>query len=137
MVRRWVLVGVIVLGCLALGIVSSPGQAPANKVFLLNVSKGQVPSDTGQDDKTKPEIVTNHPELGGKALKVAFAKGDSFGGRVGANKNWKRFAQFHFTAFNPSNEAVKLELAVAHGHSTSFQTRVAMPIKLKPGKNDV
>jgi hypothetical protein len=128
----------VIGGCLALGLPSSPGQAPAEKLMLLNVSKGQLPSDTGMDDKTTPETVANMPELGGKAMKIAFAKGDSFGGKVGASsKNWKRYAVLRFDAFNPSKDTVSLELAVAHARSTSFHTRVAVPIKLKPGKNEV
>lgn len=72
----------LAVGCLALGDVPSAGQAPAPKTYLLNVAKGQLPSDTAQDDKTKPEIVENFKELGGKAMKVAFAPSDSFGARA-------------------------------------------------------
>jgi hypothetical protein len=125
-------------GCLALGLALAVGQESSSKAILLNVSKGNLPTDTGMDDKTKPEIVENFKELGGrKALKVAFAAGDSFGARAGANKNWKRFALFRVDAFNASANPVKLELTVVHARSTSYQTRVVMPIKLKPGKNEV
>src|SRR5262249_41446214 len=72
-----------------------------------------------------------------KALKVAFAAGDSFGTVAGANKNWKRFALFRFDALNPAATPVKLELTVVHARSTSYQTRVVMPIKLRPGRNEV
>jgi hypothetical protein len=123
-------------GCLALGLAPTAGQAPTQKAVLLNVAKGQLPSDTGMDDKTTPEIVDS-AELGGKALKVPFAKGDSFGGKVGANKNWKRYAALRFDAYNPTKETINLELSVAHARSTSFHTRVAVPIKLKPGKNAI
>ena len=135
--RRTLIASLMIGGILALGLPPSPGQPPAQKAVLLNVSKGQVPTDTGMDDKTKPEIVENVPELGGMALRVAFAKGDSFGGRVGANKNWKRYAHLRFDAFNPAKETVNLELAVGHARSTSFHTRVSVPIKLKPGKNEI
>ena len=54
-------------------------EKPPPKSYLLNVGQGQVPPDTGMDDKTRMEIVDNVPELGGKALKVPFAPGDSFG----------------------------------------------------------
>jgi hypothetical protein len=137
MARQWVLLVAAVGGCLALGIASTRGQAPAEKVVLLNVTRGQLPSDTGMDDKTHPEIVENFPDLGGKALKVPFAAGDSFGGRVGSSKNWKRFAFLHFHAVNPAPNPVALELTLVHNRSTSYQTRVVMPIKLKPGKNEV
>jgi hypothetical protein len=90
------------------------------------------------DDKTKPEIVENYKELGGgKAMKVAFTAGDSFGTKGGSNKNWKRFAAFRFDAFVTGKDPVNLELTVVHGRSTSYQTRVVVPIKLKPGKNEV
>src|SRR4051812_48943468 len=108
MTRRAALLTAALCGCLTLGPAPPPGQAPGGKLVLLNVSQGQVPSDTGQDDKTRPEIVDNVPELGsGKALKVAFAPGDSFGGKVGAGKNWKPFAQFRFDALNPGKQPVK------------------------------
>ena len=89
------------------------------------------------DDKTTPEIVSDIHELGAKALKVAFAKGDSFGGRTGANSNWTRFDSLRFDAWNPSNGPVNLVLVVKHAKTTNSQTRVQIPIKLKPGKNEV
>jgi hypothetical protein len=113
------------------------GQAADGKAILLNVSKGQVPADTGQDDKTHPEIVSDQKELGEKALKVKFAVGDSFGGRTGGNSNWKRFARFRVDAVNPGQTPVNLALTVVHARSTSYQTRVVVPIRLKPGKNEV
>ena len=113
------------------------GEPATARAILLNVGKGQVPSDTGQDDKTRPEIVEGVKELGGKALKVAFAPGDSFGGRVGGNKDWKRFTRFRFDAVNPDKAPVTLELTVIHGRSTSYPTRVVVPIMLKPGQNEV
>jgi hypothetical protein len=128
---------VAIFGCLALRLAFASGQDSSSKAVLLNVSKGNLPTDTGMDDKTKPEIVENFKDFGGKALKVAFAAGDSFGTHAGANKNWKRFAQFRVDAFNPATTPVKLELTVVHTRSTSYQTRVVMPIKLKPGKNAV
>src|SRR5262249_27025942 len=55
----------------------------------------------------------------------------------GANKDWKRFALFRCDAFNPSEKDVKLELAVVHSRSTNYQTRVIVPLRLRPGKNEV
>ncbi len=128
----------LAVGCLALTVDSTPGQAPGQKAILLNVGKGQLPTDTGMDDKTRPEIVDNFKELGGgKALKVAFAAGDSFGTRAGNAKDWKRYTAFRCDVFNPSQEAVGLDLTIVHARSTNYQTRVVMPIKLKPGKNEV
>ncbi len=121
MIRQRASIGAILLGgCLALGLTDSAGQAPTQKVVLLNVGKGQLPGDTGLDDKTTPEIVDNVPEFPGKVLKVPFARGDSFGSKAGANKNWKRFAMLRFDAFNPAKETVNLELAVAHAPPRTF-----------------
>jgi hypothetical protein len=136
-VRRLPILAAMV-GFLALGVASSLGQeAPGARFYLLQVSKGQLPNDTGLDDKTKPEIVEDFKELGGRAMKVAFAAGDSFGIRAGAAKDWKRFALFRMDAFNPSKDPVALELTVIHARSASYQTRVVVPIKLRPGKNEV
>jgi hypothetical protein len=68
---------------------------------------------------------------------VPVAAGDSIGGLSGRNKTWKRFARFRFDAFNPAKDPVSLELAVSHSRTTSHQTKVVVPIKLKPGKNEV
>src|SRR5438045_1248432 len=136
MLARRIIPSVLIIAGFVVWSAATPGGAPGQKAVLLNVSAGQLPGDTGQDDKTFPEIVESK-ELGGKALKVAFNKGDSFGSKTGNNKNWKRFAFFRFDAVNPSAKAVNLELTLVHGRSTSYQTRVVMPIKLKPGKNEV
>src|SRR5689334_12377605 len=128
------------LCCAAVGGLLFPlaalGQADSTKEILLNVGKGQIPPDTGMDNQTKMEIVESK-ELGGKALKVPFAPGDSFGIRPGPAKNWKPFVSLRFSAFNPAAGPVNLELALIHARSTSYQTRVSVPFTLKPGKNDV
>lgn len=129
---------VALVGCaLVLWIGTTPGQEAATKAVLLDVRNGQLPADTGMDDKTRPEIVENFAPLGVQAMKVAFAASDSFGGRSGAQENWKRYAFFRFAAFNPAQKPVALELTVVHARSSSFQTRVVVPIALKPGKNEV
>lgn len=115
----------------------TPAQAPAGPTYLLHVSNGQRPNDTGQDDKTKPELVDHVKELGGKALKVAFAPGDSFGVKGGAVRDWARFARLRLTAVNPADHAVALELTVVHARSAGYQTRVVQALRLKPGKNEV
>jgi hypothetical protein len=109
----------------------------APKTYLLNVQAGQVPPDTGLEDKTKPEIVEGVKDLPAKALKVAFAPGDSIGSRPGLGQDWKKHAFVRFDAVNPGTEVVNLELTVIHARSSSYQTRVVVPIKLKPGKNEV
>ncbi|MGO9111790.1 MAG: hypothetical protein ACLP9L_21395 [Thermoguttaceae bacterium] len=55
-------------------------QVVARQEALLNVGQGQIPNDTGSDGATTMTI-EECKELGGKALKVVFAKGDSFGDR--------------------------------------------------------
>src|SRR5436190_3639896 len=126
---------------LALPLLLACGLAAAqdapSKTVLLDVQAGQVPPDTGLDDKTKPEIVEGVKGLPGKALKVAFAPGDSVGSRPGLGQNWKKHALFRFDAVNPGADPVALELTVIHARSTSYQSRVVVPIKLKPGKNEV
>src|SRR5947207_2310785 len=81
--RRYLSVAAVLAGCLAFVTAPSAADAPPEKVFLLNVGKGQLPADTGQDDKTTPKIVEDFKGLGGgKALEVPFAPGDSFGARA-------------------------------------------------------
>jgi hypothetical protein len=134
-VSRHHLLSLPVAGLLLCAVTVAPGQDASTKAILLNVNKGQLPNDIGSDDKTKPEIVENFKELkGGKALKVAFAPGDSVGMK-GGTKNWKRFAALRFDAF--AAMPVNLELNVIHGRSTNYQTRVVVPIKLKTGTNEV
>ncbi len=126
----------VALLVLAWGLAPAPAQAPSGKAYLLHVSKGQLATDTGQDDKTKPELV-EEKTLGGKAMKVVFAPGDSFGARSGRTKNWKQYAKFCFDAVVPGAGPVTLELTIVHGRSSNYNTRVVQPIKLKPGKNEV
>ncbi|HEX4591442.1 MAG TPA: hypothetical protein VH120_16015, partial [Gemmataceae bacterium] len=107
------------------------------KTVLLNVQAGQVPPDTGLETQTKFEIVEKVKELPGKALKVSLAAGDSFGSRGSVQQNWKKHAFFRFDAFNPGTDPIALELTVIHARSSSYQTRVVVPFKLKPGKTEV
>src|SRR5262245_31635050 len=104
-----VLTGLLVSGMASsTGQAPTPGQAASPKLYLLQVTKGQLPTDTGLDDKTKPEIVDNYKELGGKAMKVAFAPGDSFGIRPGQPKNWKQYALIRTDVFNTGKDPVAL-----------------------------
>jgi hypothetical protein len=118
-------------------VVPSAGEEPAQKVYLLNVSKGQNFTDTGLDDKTTPELVEDQKELGGKAVKIAFFAGDSAGDRTAKVKNWKPFKSLNFSIYNPSKDGVTLVLTILHSRSKNYDTRVVLPIKLKPGKNDL
>jgi hypothetical protein len=116
---------------------SVPGQGPATRAYLLNVGQGQTFSEIGSDDKTRPEVVDDFKELGGKAIKVAFFKGDSVGDHVARVKNWKPFATLRIRVFNPGKETVKLGLNIFHARSTNFNTRIEHPVVLKPGRNEV
>jgi hypothetical protein len=116
---------------------STPGKTPASKAYLLNVSNGQTFSAIGSDDKTRPELVEDFQELGGKALKVSFFKGDSVGDGVAKVKNWKPFTTLRVNIFNPGKDTVKLGLNIFHGRSTNYDTRIEWPVVVKPGKNEV
>ncbi len=108
------------------------------RVPLLNVSEGRLPNDTALEKQSKLTIEAAPRELGPMVLKVVFASGDSFGMSRGASeRNWTPFSAVEFAAFNPSRANVELSFAVRHQGTTNFQTRVDVPISLKPGKNDV
>jgi hypothetical protein len=109
---------------------------PSNPAALLSPSKGQIPNDTGSDGKSTLTI-DKSSELGGDALKVVFAPGDSFGDRVSRVKNWKPFARVHFTVWNPATDTVDLVFNINHKRTINYQTRTVHPLKIKPGKNDV
>ena len=116
---------------------SAPGQAPESRAYLLNVSRMQTFTAIGSEDKTKAELVEDFTELAGNALKVAFSKGDSAGDRVAKVKNWKPFDTLRFNVFSPGKDTVKLGLNIFHARSTNYQTRIEVPVVLKPGKNEV
>ena len=130
----------IICGAIAALLVMQPAfgqpEAAARKDLLLAVSQGQIPDDTGSDGQTKMTIV-DYPPLNGKALKVDFAPGDSFGVRQSRIKNWKPFIALEFDAFNPEKGEVGIQFNVKHRRTTSYQTRVEHSLKLKPGKNTV
>lgn len=118
--------------CFAIGSLTSE----AADGFLLDVSKGQIPNDTGSDGETKMTI-ERQADLGGPALKVVFAEGDSFGDRSSRVKNWKPYSAIRFDVFNPSREAVVIELNVNHKRTTAYGSRLVQEITLKPGKSTV
>jgi hypothetical protein len=128
---------VLVAGGIAVVTASTSGQALASKAYLLNVSKGQIFNEIGSDDKTRPEVVEDFKGLGGKAIKVAFFKGDSVGDDVAKVKSWKPFETLRIVVFNPGKDDVKLGLNIFHARSTTYATRIEHPIVLKPGKNEV
>ena len=76
-------------------------------------------------------------ELGGKALKVVIASPDSFGDRQARVTDWTGFECLQFDVFNPGRENVPLTLTIKHGRSTSFGTRIDVPVVLTPGKSSI
>ena len=128
----------IILRAAALGLLGGilAGEAAARQEALLDLAKGQTFNDTGSDGATKYSIV-DLPELGGQALKVVFAPGDSAGDRSSRIRDWKPFIALQFDAYNPGQEKVRLTLTIKHKRTTSFQTRVDMPVVLQPGKTAV
>jgi hypothetical protein len=116
---------------------SAPRQTPVSKAYLFDVGAQQTFTDIGSDDKTNPEFVDDFQELGGKAVKVPFFKGDSVGDRVAKVRNWRSFATLRVTVFNPEKDTVTLGLNILHGRSTNYATRIEVPVMLKPGKNEV
>jgi hypothetical protein len=109
----------------------------ADPAALLDVSKGQIPDDTGNGDGLTKMSITKSDELGGDALQVQFSAGDSVGDRVARVKNWKPFSNLSFDVFNPAAENVLLIFNVNHSETKAYATRVAHEITLKPGKNNV
>ena len=111
-------------------------EVVARQEALLNVGQGQIPNDTASDGATTMTI-EQCKELGGKALKVVLAKGDSFGVHQPRVANWKPFVSIQFAAFNPAPQKVPLIFTVRHRRTASYQTRVDFPISLKSGKNEI
>ncbi len=122
-----------ILFCTAIGLLAN--HAWARQEALLDVDHGQLPTDAGSD-KTAFSI-EDSTGLGGRALRVIYGNGDSFGDRVAKVTDWKPFTALEFTAYNPSPQDVRLVLTVKHKQTTSFPTRVDVPITLTPGKNNV
>src|SRR5271169_3007637 len=110
-------------------------DAWARQEALLNIDEGQLPTDTGSDKTTFS--IEDSTGLGGRALRVIYGNGDSFGDRVSKVKDWRPFTALEFTAYNPTPKDVRLVLTVKHKQTTSFPTRVDVPITLTPGKNNV
>ncbi len=120
----------------ALLLVAALHAGEVRKAALLPVTQGQLPNDTASDGKTLLSLV-KHPQLGPTVLKVVFAPGDSFGDRMATVQDWQGFEFLEFDAFNPAQRNVRLTLTVKHRRTRSYQTRVDVPIVLKPGKNSV
>jgi hypothetical protein len=108
-------------------------QPAAGKAYLLNVSNGQLPGDTGTE-VTKLSL-EDHDKLGGKALKVVLV--NSFGERTTRVANWHAHSALAFNVYNPSNNPIQVGFNVRHRLTKNYDTRVDIPIALKPGLNEV
>lgn len=126
----------VVIVSLACGLIAL-AQPADEKVYLLHVTDGQLPPDTGLDGKTTPVIVDAYEPLGGKALQVAFAAGDSIGGRLTRHASWKPFSHLRFDAVNPGKQPVKLDLNLIHAGTKNYDTRTVVPLTFQPGRNKI
>jgi hypothetical protein len=117
-----------------------PIERPAGvgREALLDVAEGQIPDDIGSDrvDNVKMTI-EDCTDLGGKALKVVFASPDAFGDRQARVQDWRGFESLRLDAFNPGREDIHLTLTIRHKGTKNYQTRVDLPVVLKPGRNSV
>lgn len=101
---------------------------------LLAPSKGQMPNDT---DGGAVMALEEKAELGGNALKVAFAQGSSVGETKPKVTDWTPFRSLRFEVLNPTDKPVSLTLCVRHKGTTGYQSRADTPLLLKPGKNSI
>ena len=122
-----------VLFCATFGLLAN--DAWARQEALLNIDEGQLPTDTGSDKTTFS--IEDSTGLGGPALRVIFSNGDSFGDRISKVKDWTPFTALEFTAYSPTPKDVRLVLTVKHKQTTSYSTRVDIPVTLTPGKSNV
>ena len=124
----------LISGCV-LGLAWWTPVTQARREMLFDVTHGQQPSDTGTD-----KIFFNMEEckgLGGPALKVECPAGDSFGDRAAKVTNWKPFTQVEFSIFNPSFDPITLGFNIKHQRSISYATRLDVPLRINPGRNDL
>ena len=124
----------LVGGCV-LGVAWWTPVTHARREMLLDVTHGQQPSDTATD-KTFFNL-EECKALGGQALKVECPEGDSFGDRAAKVVNWRPFTQVEFIIFNPSAEIVTLSFNVKHQRSVNYPTRIDVPLRVAPGRNDL
>ncbi|MEI8314730.1 MAG: hypothetical protein WCG79_04685 [Verrucomicrobiota bacterium] len=125
----------MLIGGCVLGLAWWTPVTQARREMLLDVTHGQQPSDTGSD-KTFFNI-EECKGLGGPALKVACPAGDSFGDSAAKVTNWRPFTQVELTIFNPSSEPVTLGFNIKHQRSTNYKTRMDIPLRIAPGRNDL
>jgi len=130
--RTWK--GLRVVALCTMAVVLFASGAAAATATLLGVSKGQMPGDTSADPQLAFE---QKAELGGNALKVVFTQGSSFGETRPKITNWTPYKAIQFDAFNPSQAILSVTLTVKHKGTTSYPTRIDVPVMLKPGKSSI
>ncbi len=113
-------------------IVGVASQPVPNKTYLLHVSGGQTPTDTGTDE-TRFSL-EEHPQLG-KALKVVLV--NSVGETKTRVKDWTTHRTLAFNVVNAEPATVNVDLTIRHAQTKNFNTRVDVPLALKPGMNEV
>jgi len=123
----------LILVLCAGGLRAQPAEN-ARTVNLISPSQGQIPNDTGSDGLTRLTIVKSK-ELGGDALNVVFAPGDSFGDRVSRVRDWTPFARLRFQILNPGPSPVKLYFNINHRRTINYQTRTVVQLTLPPGRS--
>ena len=133
MMRRGTIWAAGLLVCGLAGGADGPLRA---ETVLLAPSRGQLPQDVGSDDRSKLALV-DHPQLGGKALRVTGLPGDSFGSGAPAVRDWSRFGSLRFTVFHPGQKPLQLSLTIVHQGSVDYPTRVDVPFAVRPGLNRV
>ena len=125
----------MLIGGCVLGLALWTPVTQAHREMLFDVTHGQQPSDTGSD-----KVFFNIEDckgLGGPALKVECPAGDSFGDRVAKVTNWKPFTQLEFSIFNPTFDPITLGYNIKHQRSVSYATRLDVPLRVLPGRNDL
>jgi len=107
-------------------------QSSDTKSYLLNVSKDQMPTDTGST-ATKLSVVTLDP--GGRAVKAVLV--NSVGDFKTRVKDWTPHRSLNLRIVNLEKDTVKLDFVVRHKNTKDYATRVDVPLTLKPDLNEI
>lgn len=116
-----------------------PPAAGPQKVMILDTFAGQLPNDNTADVTLSDDHVK---ELGGKSLKVVYAKKETaFGmGAWGAGHqlvtNWEGYNVLRFEAFNATEKMLGCYLAL-RDKNPGYENRADLPFRLTPGQNKV
>ena len=115
-------------------LVSTADGVAAADTLLLAFSKGEMPNDTAFEDKSTLKLEENS-QLGGRVLKITFARGDSFGMSRLKLSDWRAFRQLSVDVLNPSEKNIEIAITFKHAASKNFRTRADTSFTLKPGVN--